>query len=192
MNTCRCGAPAGQFTRCRTCAERANAAQRTRRAARRAQTWLPCPACHHEVSPLSHDGMHKQCRNAQKLTAPRPCTTCGTAVTPPQRVCRACQLDVIRKHRRAHANARKSNKYGAKYTTREIGERDHWTCGICTEPIDQHLRHPDPASPSVDHITPIREGGPDETWNVQIAHLRCNIRKELVRRRHRNATRRVA
>lgn len=54
-----------------------------------------------------------------------------------------------------------------------------WTgrCGICDEPMDRDLRHPDPMSKSVDHIMPLARGGSHSQDNLQWAHLICNIRK---------------
>jgi 5-methylcytosine-specific restriction endonuclease McrA len=54
-----------------------------------------------------------------------------------------------------------------------------WTgqCGLCDEPMDRNLKHPDPLSKSLDHIHPISRGGLHEQTNLQWAHLICNIRK---------------
>lgn len=54
-----------------------------------------------------------------------------------------------------------------------------WTgsCGICGEPMDRSLKHPDPLSKSVDHIHPVSRGGAHAADNLQWAHLICNIRK---------------
>ena len=63
------------------------------------------------------------------------------------------------------------------FTDLEIFKRDNWLCGICGEPIDRSRRHPDPGSPSLDHIIPISKGGWHVRANTQAAHLTCNIRK---------------
>lgn len=63
------------------------------------------------------------------------------------------------------------------YTTNYIFERDNWICGICGRKINRRLRHPNPLSPSIDHIQPLSKGGWDSPVNVQAAHLRCNIGK---------------
>jgi 5-methylcytosine-specific restriction endonuclease McrA len=54
-----------------------------------------------------------------------------------------------------------------------------WTgsCGLCGEPIDPDLKHPDPMSKSVDHIIPLSKGGAHEQTNLQWAHLFCNVSK---------------
>lgn len=81
---------------------------------------------------------------------------------------------------RAAYIGRRARKVGApreRYTPREIAERDNWTCGICSEPIDASLAYPAPLSLSIDHIVPLSRGGSDTRANVQAAHLDCNIRK---------------
>lgn len=57
-------------------------------------------------------------------------------------------------------------------------ERDGTDCPLCGEVIDLTLRYPNPMSRSVDHIIPWSKGGPNELSNYQLAHLRCNIRKQ--------------
>ena len=51
------------------------------------------------------------------------------------------------------------------------------TCGICKERVDFRLKHPDPKSPSIDHIIPLSKGGTHTYENVQLTHLVCNLRK---------------
>lgn len=59
----------------------------------------------------------------------------------------------------------------------DVFERDRWTCGLCSMAIDPSLAWPDPMCATLDHITPLSEGG-THTWeNVQAAHARCNIQK---------------
>ena len=51
-------------------------------------------------------------------------------------------------------------------------------CGICGQPVDKHLRYPDPMSAVIDHIIPIDKGGsPDDLDNLQLAHMCCNRAK---------------
>lgn len=51
------------------------------------------------------------------------------------------------------------------------------TCGICSEPVDMTLQHPDIFRASVDHIVPFSRGGTHEMGNLQVAHLYCNFIK---------------
>ena len=55
--------------------------------------------------------------------------------------------------------------------------RSSGKCGICNEPIDTSLRHPDPMSLSLDHIVPRSKGGGHSAANLQASHLSCNVRK---------------
>lgn len=57
---------------------------------------------------------------------------------------------------------------------RNVIARGHPPCGICGQPIDYSLPYPDPAAFVVDHVIPLRRGGPDAMPNKQAAHARCN------------------
>jgi hypothetical protein len=63
------------------------------------------------------------------------------------------------------------------FTRDDIFDRDGWRCQICHESIDRVLTHPDPMSPSMDHIVPISLGGANVPDNCQATHLVCNLRK---------------
>lgn len=63
------------------------------------------------------------------------------------------------------------------FTAAEIFERDEWTCGICGDAVDRTLLHPDPGSPSLDHVVPLSRGGEHSRANVQLAHHGCNSGK---------------
>lgn len=58
----------------------------------------------------------------------------------------------------------------------EIYERDGWVCQLCHKKVNNRLKHPNPFSPSLDHIIPLSKGGPHSRANVHLAHLRCNLR----------------
>lgn len=59
----------------------------------------------------------------------------------------------------------------------EIAEASGWCCGICRDPVDPSLKHPDPGYGSIDHIVPLASGGSNDPENLQLAHLVCNLRK---------------
>ncbi|WP_143832038.1 HNH endonuclease [Nocardiopsis sp. CNR-923] len=61
-----------------------------------------------------------------------------------------------------------------KFTTREIGDRDGWICGLCDDPVDPSCKARDPRSPSIDHIRAVSLGGAQTRDNVRITHLGCN------------------
>ena len=58
-----------------------------------------------------------------------------------------------------------------------VFERDDWTCRICDEPLARDAVHPDPLSPTVDHVVPLSRGGKHSYANVQSAHFLCNVLK---------------
>lgn len=65
-----------------------------------------------------------------------------------------------------------------KFSVTVLADRDGSKCGICSESVDLDLRHPNPMSPSVDHIIPRSHGGSDEPENLQLSHLTCNLTKQ--------------
>jgi len=51
-------------------------------------------------------------------------------------------------------------------------------CGICGQPVDFNRKFPDPLSPCIDHIIPVKlNGAPADISNLQLAHLSCNRAK---------------
>lgn len=66
---------------------------------------------------------------------------------------------------------------GDKIVHLEVFERDNWTCGICGDMIDRHLRGDNWWRATLDHVIPLCKGG-THTWdNVRAAHWRCNMLK---------------
>ncbi len=55
------------------------------------------------------------------------------------------------------------------YSRAEIFERDCGVCQLCSRPVEGTWH--------IDHIIPLSKGGPDASWNVQVAHPECNQRK---------------
>jgi 5-methylcytosine-specific restriction endonuclease McrA len=85
------------------------------------------------------------------------------------------QRSLIKRERaRRRTDAIRANGPVERYTRQEIGDRADWICGICNDPVDPTSEHPDPLSPSVDHIVPIALGGTDTRDNVWITHWGCN------------------
>lgn len=117
------------------------------------------------------------------------------------RVCRQCEWQsrtlspATRKARLEQTRVRRRARKGGGrtydgVTDEAIWERDRWTCLMprCLQPggraIDPAAAWPDPWSPSIDHIQPLAQGGPDNAPNKRAAHLRCNASAgRAVRRR---------
>lgn len=59
--------------------------------------------------------------------------------------------------------------------------RDGWMCQLCGEPIDPHLRHPDPRSASVHHVLGRLVSG-DDPKHLVSAHRECNAKAGEPRR----------
>lgn len=83
----------------------------------------------------------------------------------------------FRDHVIATAQARRASRLGVGdlyVTLAYLADRDHGRCGICRKTVRAKRG---PMGPSIDHIIPLSLGGRHELVNVQLAHLRCNLRK---------------
>lgn len=81
--------------------------------------------------------------------------------------------EIVRAQARRHRVRKRSNGV-EPYRDLDIFERDGWVCGICHKRVNRLRAYPDPLSPSIDHILPVSDGGPDTPVNVRLAHLVCN------------------
>lgn len=134
-----------------------------------------------------------ECSNESRALYPRAnCEHCGKKfridIRQAGRFCsRSCFLNHIgaepweRKQKiRDITHIRRAKKLQIKYENikvEEIFEKDKWICKICGEPVDKYLGYPNPMSATLDHIIPLSKGGTHTYNNVQLAHLRCNIKK---------------
>lgn len=75
--------------------------------------------------------------------------------------------DQAARHRR---RALKGGVEHQPYKFEEIAQRDRGKCGICHKRVAK-------ADQSIDHILPLSLGGADAPYNVQLAHLQCNTKK---------------
>lgn len=120
------------------------------------------------------DGRQAAINDDRRKHEPRPCRDCGQMLHVGYR-CRVC----------SKAWQRVLSKVPGTGPLRlAIFERDSWTCQICGDGIDPELTFPDPMSPSIDHIVPLRDcleqfGSDyvDNESNWQAAHVRCNTAK---------------
>lgn len=132
------------------------------RAAIRAASLKTCPECQGSFAPQFIVTQVYCSRSCQEREASRR----WAQVNP----------DSIRSNKHIRRAREKSVQYEV-FSASEIFERDRWICQICGHSVPRDTRHPDPLSPSLDHIIPISKGGPHIATNAQLAHLTCNLRK---------------
>lgn len=71
--------------------------------------------------------------------------------------------------------------YGVEYThinARKVYERDGYTCWLCGHPCDGSVQIPDLFAPTLDHVTPLAQGGHHVAGNVRTAHYSCNSSRQ--------------
>ena len=62
-----------------------------------------------------------------------------------------------------------------RYCKRILIERSNGFCEICNR--ETNSIHNDPLSATIDHRTPLSKGGSNELCNLQLACLKCNVKK---------------
>lgn len=94
-------------------------------------------------------------------------------------LCSRCK-DCAKKYREASSRRRalKRGNGADFYSRQEIFSRDLWICRICFIQVDHELKYPDLHSASIDHVIPISKGASGPPFNVQLAHLGCNLSKK--------------
>lgn len=112
--------------------------------------------------------------------ADRRCIRCGGVMPREMRTdalfcSEQCSYKTHALPRSLRVNADQGDRIGSDRLA--ICERDGWKCGICGEPVDDNLRHPDPMCASLDHILPLSAGGTDDLSNLRLTHLLCNVRR---------------
>ncbi len=58
-----------------------------------------------------------------------------------------------------------------------VFKADGWMCWLCGEEADRTAVVPDPKAPTIDHLTPLSQGGEHSYANVRTAHFYCNARR---------------
>jgi len=130
-------------------------------------------------------------RRAGRVRWKRQCSGCGEffMMRHDQKYCTKQCADSSRRlyppgaAQKAASRARKLSKLKTwdGVADAEIFARDAGVCQLgenCKYPgvlIDPEARHPQPLSPSVDHIIPLSYGGIDVAANKRAAHLSCNV-----------------
>lgn len=133
----------------------------------------------------------RECNNAAKsairraqLIADRGERTCQHSVEPiPSEAVRNmlyCSTECCRKADRILQHLKRGVRTEVSTATRlflDICIRDNWVCGLCHEPVDKTVRHPDPMCLSLDHIIQRHWGGTNDPDNLRLTHLACNQRR---------------
>jgi len=170
--------------------------RKDRRDAARAEIARTCPECSSEFTPAkSVAQVYCSPRCKRRAFADSKSRTCSEPdCDRPHRAKGLCNMhykaalradgrikspvwDERRKANHAKRRAVLKGVDAERFEYREIFERDNWTCGICSEPVDPDMSWPDPMSVSLDHVVPISEGGSHTRDNAQCSHLACNVRK---------------
>lgn len=101
-----------------------------------------------------------------------PCAICGARFTSTDSQARYCSTDC---RKRAH-----SGRWIDYLDRVAIYRRDDWTCQICGEVTEPDAEPTSSWYPSLDHIIPRSQGGPDDWQNLRTAHNWCNsVRGDL-------------
>lgn len=113
----------------------------------------------------------------------RSCIDCGAAMIvrletgAGRQRCGACVIPEADRLRARRAARRSAVVAGEVVRLSDVAQRDGRRCQLCCRKVAMGLKHPDPWSPSLDHVIPLSEGGEHTMANVQLAHLRCNMVK---------------
>lgn len=121
----------------------------------------------------------------RSASGPRPCRFCDRVIVPDHGLGRGRDVcDYCNTHRGSfRARAR---LYGVPYThvsRKAVFRRDGWRCQLCGRKVkrtsvrSKATGRLHPRTASLDHIVPLRRGGPHEEANCQCACLSCNVRK---------------
>jgi hypothetical protein len=167
----------------------------------RSRQLAACPRCGKEFWPWANGSHARQfcsgtCaasamatlrwpRLNQQRETPRPravtsCAWCGATFkgsTTRQKFC-SVRCNNIAKKKRRQARLREG---GNPPSLAEIFLRDRGICQLCRRRVSRTRKWPHPLSASLDHIVPVSERPWDDARNIQLAHLRCNIRKQARR-----------
>lgn len=169
----------------------------------------PCQWCGFVYTPSQRDGKRpsvycsRQCKNGArnaaakaKVDAAKPervCPWCGDPLPRSMRAdavfcsdeCNSLAHVKTRRYRRRLGQDEKRRDTEPLVSQWSLGERDGWVCALCGEKVNRRRKHPDPLSPSIDHIVPVVVAlaagwSPEEAnaeANLQVTHLRCNLSK---------------
>jgi 5-methylcytosine-specific restriction endonuclease McrA len=99
---------------------------------------------------------------------------------------RSCAMRATRVHgskrerQAAKCRRRRARKLAVPsepYTLAEVAAEAEYICWLCDQDVDMMLPGSDLMGPTIDHVTPISQGGWDTRDNVSLAHRICNMLK---------------
>jgi len=147
---------------------------------------VPCIICHRTIDPASVNRGAEVCSGQCSIKR-------NTAKRTPE------QIRVIKERQKAKdphrfkdqaqkTKAKRLGRYKSPVYRAKIYERDSYTCQLCDSPLEMRAtvpKHPKASccetwcylAPTIDHITPLANGGWHEPRNVQAAHFICNSKK---------------
>lgn len=141
---------------------------------------LPCVVCSKPV-----EGRRKYCSRAciqlkrrypDGRPAEKPCAICGSAIDLSNRgslgQLQRNDVEMCDRCRKA-----RHTRHGVSLNVM-VAHQGHSNCGICGLHVDLSLNYRDPMAPQIDHIMPFAKGGTHDIENLQLAHYRCNVRKQ--------------
>lgn len=141
----------------------------------------PCirTTCSSECAALRvrRQGLARYGRTPEQVDA---CARCGQPKRRRGRYCAPCAASAATEMRRRERRRRRARERAVEhepYTLAEIAERDGFRCGICRKFVDMTLAVPHFRAPTVDHIVPLVDKGPDTKANVRLAHFICNSKR---------------
>jgi 5-methylcytosine-specific restriction endonuclease McrA len=149
-----------------------------------------CQPCRREIAPpqgrtVPVEVQYRRMDEARRRERDKTCD-CGKAFkgSAMRKKCDACRGGNRSAHYRKKNAKRQNRASGRLYldtgeliTIAALGDRDKWTCWLCSEFVNRALGNRDPWMPSFDHVQPISLGGLDSWDNLKLAHLICNIKR---------------
>ena len=108
------------------------------------------------------------------------CNDCGVIAPKMRQVCESCRVIRERSYRLVQRHNRRTRERATKVERvdpRDIYDRDHGICYLCSKEIDLSLHYNHRDSFTLDHLIPLVLGGDTTRANLASAHRSCNSRK---------------